>query len=98
LKGKIKIVLIEGVLGIKTASDHASAAKIAPGPFGPFSIEIGIRHFLIGFTEKYGDICRFKQIPFPDLMGQLLKSDITGFEPWISCSAEHIQSRFIVGF
>ena len=56
LLGEPEVVLVERVLGLVAAADHAAAAAGTSGALRPFAAEVGIGHLHAGLSEEDGDV------------------------------------------
>ena len=49
---KVQVVLVQRVLGARSAADHAGRGKVAARPLGTLAVKIGIGYGFAGFRAK----------------------------------------------
>ena len=68
LLGQVEIVLVQGVLGVVPAPDHASTAFDTPGPGRAFTAEVGIGFFNPFHAKMHGNRSQGEALGDPEMI------------------------------
>ena len=86
---EVEIVLVQGVLGVVPASDHAAAAKDTTRPRGSRAPKVRIPDQLSGGTEKDRHVGGLEGPALVDLFRALPQNPIRLGQPWIRGGSKH---------
>src|SRR5438128_7516023 len=96
LLGQVEVVLVQRVLGVVAAADHASSAKHTARPRRALAAEVGVGDLLSRLAEKDGDVGSPESSALADLLRALPQDSIGLGEPWIGRGAQHPLCRDVV--
>src|SRR5207245_2060367 len=96
LFGQVEVVLVQRVLGVVAAADHASSAKHTSRPRRTLAAEVGVGDLLSRLAEKDGDVGSPESSALADLLRALPQDSIGLGEPWIGRGAQHPLCRDVV--
>jgi len=96
--GQIEVVLVQGVLGVIAAADHAPAAEIAPRTCRALSAEVGVWNRHVRLAEEHRHCCRPEAVSPPCIPCKLLERAVSGFKAGIGRRTQCFERGLVVSF